>query len=129
MMLNVGLWGWGPSNRADFVKKNREVEEKVRELGGMKWLYAHTYYQPDEFWPMYGGKEWYDALRTKYKADHLPSVWDKVHVDVNKKEEKQHWMKRIWPMAGLYGVYKGIKSKDYFLHRRAEWKWKGEGEK
>lgn len=128
MMLNVGLWGWGPSNRSEFVKKNREVEQKVRELGGMKWLYAHTYYQQEEFWPMYGGREWYDALRTKYKANHLPSVWDKVHVDVNKKEEKQHWAKRIWPMAGLYGVYKGIKSKDYFLHRRAEWKWKeGEG--
>ncbi|KAM7207450.1 hypothetical protein V8F20_002136 [Naviculisporaceae sp. PSN 640] len=127
MMLNVGLWGWGPSNRAEFVKKNREVEQKVRELGGMKWLYAHTYYDQDEFWGMYGGREWYDMLRTKYKANHLPSVWDKVHVDVNKKEEKQSWVKRIWPVAGFYGIYKGIKSGDYWLHRNAEWKWKGEG--
>ena len=65
-------------DRAEFVKKNREVEEKVRALGGMKWLYAHTYYKPDEFWSMYGGKQWYDELRTKYKADHLPNVWDKA---------------------------------------------------
>ncbi len=55
MMLNVGVWGWGPKSPAAFVEKNRELEAKVRELGGMKWLYAHTYYKEDEFWSMYGG--------------------------------------------------------------------------
>ncbi|KAK4219977.1 hypothetical protein QBC37DRAFT_408968 [Rhypophila decipiens] len=128
LMLNIGLWGWGPSSLPKFIAKNREIENKTRELGGMKWLYAHTYYQQNEFWPMYGGREWYDALRKKYKADHLPSVWDKVHVDPVKKEEKQAGWKKIWPMAGLYGVYSGIKSKDYFLHRKAEWKWTGKDE-
>ncbi|KAF4634821.1 hypothetical protein G7Y89_g3270 [Cudoniella acicularis] len=41
-MLNIGLWGFGPRKHADFVKANRDLEHKLRELGGMKWLYAHT---------------------------------------------------------------------------------------
>ncbi|KAL2131379.1 hypothetical protein VTI74DRAFT_5161 [Chaetomium olivicolor] len=127
MMLNVGVWGWGPSEPAEFVKKNRELENKVRELGGMKWLYAHTYYPQDEFWPMYGGREWYDGLRKKYKAETLPSVWDKVHVDPEVAGTKQrHWLLKQKPLGGFYGIYKSIQSKDYMLHRHAQWKWKGE---
>ncbi|KAL2015450.1 hypothetical protein VTK56DRAFT_5412 [Thermocarpiscus australiensis] len=127
MMLNIGVWGWGPADPAEFVAKNRELENKVRELGGMKWLYAHTYYPEDEFWPMYGGREWYDALRQKYNAGTLPSVWDKVHVDPEAaRGQTRHWLKRQWPIGGLYGIYKSIQSKDYMLHRNAQWKWKGE---
>ncbi|KAK0641142.1 hypothetical protein B0T16DRAFT_515254 [Cercophora newfieldiana] len=129
MMLNIGVWGWGPKDPAKFVQKNRELEAKVKELGGMKWLYAHTYYKQDEFWEMYGGRGWYDALREKYNATTLPSVWDKVHVDANAESgKKRHWLKRQWPLGGLYGIYKSIGSKDYMLHRNAKWKWKGEGE-
>jgi FAD/FMN-containing dehydrogenase len=125
MMLNVGVWGWGPSDPAKFVQKNRELENKVRELGGMKWLYAHTYYPEQEFWPMYGGREWYDGLRQKYKATTLPSVWDKVHVDPKTAgAAKRHWLKKQKPLGGFYGIYKSIQSKDYMLHRNAQWKWK-----
>ncbi|KAL2150732.1 hypothetical protein VTH82DRAFT_7295 [Thermothelomyces myriococcoides] len=127
MMLNVGVWGWGPSDPAEFVRKNRELENKVRELGGMKWLYAHTYYPEDEFWSMYGGREWYDELRAKYNATTLPTVWDKVHVDPDAaRAKKRHWLKRVPPLGGFYGIYKSIQSKDYLLHRHAKWKWKGE---
>ncbi|EAQ85150.1 hypothetical protein CHGG_09164 [Chaetomium globosum CBS 148.51] len=125
MMLNVGVWGWGPSDSAEFVKKNRELENKVRELGGMKWLYAHTYYPQDEFWSMYGGRGWYDALREKYNAKTLPTVWDKVHVDPDVAgKKKRHWLKKQPPLGGFYGIYKSIQSKDYMKHRRALWKWK-----
>ncbi|GAB1315765.1 hypothetical protein MFIFM68171_05975 [Madurella fahalii] len=127
MMLNVGVWGWGPKDPAQFVQKNRELENKVRELGGMKWLYAHTYYPQDEFWPMYGGREWYDGLRQKYRASTLPSVWDKVHVDPKAAGgKKRHWLKRQWPLGGFYGIYKSIRGKEYMLHRHAQWKYKGE---
>ncbi|KAK4654606.1 hypothetical protein QC762_0067330 [Podospora pseudocomata] len=127
MMLNVGVWGWGPDEPARFVEKNRELEAKVRELGGMKWLYAHTYYAQDEFWDMYNGRGWYDELREKYNAGHLPSVWDKVHVDPEAAgNKKRHWLKRQVPLGGFYGIWKSIQSKDYFLHRNAAWKWKGE---
>ncbi|KAL2260142.1 hypothetical protein VTK26DRAFT_5945 [Humicola hyalothermophila] len=127
MMLNIGVWGWGPSDPAQFVQKNRELENKVRELGGMKWLYAHTYYPEEEFWPMYGGREWYDRLREKYNATTLPTVWDKVHVDhVKAGQTQRHWLKKVPPFGGFYGIYKSIQSKDYLLHRHAQWKWKGE---
>lgn len=128
MMLNVGVWGWGPAKHDDFVKANRALEAKVRELGGMKWLYAHTYYDEPEFWDMYGGREWYDALRNKYKADEagLPSVYDKVKVDLDKIKAQRSGLKGVRPFGGIYGIWKSIRSKDYLLHRNAEWKWKGE---
>jgi Delta24-sterol reductase len=128
MMLNVGVWGWGPSDRGEFVKANRALEAKVRELGGMKWLYAHTYYDEPEFWDMYGGRAWYDTLRAKYKADQagLPSVYDKVKVDLDKTKAAGGGLKSVWPFGGIYGIYKSIKSRDYMLHRDAGWKWKGE---
>lgn len=128
MMLNVGVWGWGPEDHGEFVRANRALEAKVRELGGMKWLYAHTYYDEPEFWDMYGGRAWYDALRGKYKADEagLPSVYDKVKVDLEKNKSRRSGLKSVWPFGGIYGIYKSIKSKDYVLHRDAGWKWKGE---
>lgn len=128
MMLNVGVWGWGPAKHEEFVKANRALEAKVRELGGMKWLYAHTYYDEPEFWDMYGGREWYDALRKKYKADEagLPSVYNKVKVDLDKAKSQRGGLTSVWPFGGFYGIWKSIQSKDYFLHRNAEWKWKGE---
>lgn len=122
MMLNVGLWGWGPSRPEEFAKANRRVEEKVRELGGMKWLYAHTYYPQPEFWAMYGGRGWYDALREKYGATGLPSVWDKVHVDEAALAKRK---RSRWPVGGVVGLWKSIQSKDYLIHRRSTWKWKG----
>lgn len=128
MMLNVGIWGWGPAGHDEFVKANRALEGKIAELGGMKWLYAHTYYDEAEFWKIYGEREWYDQLRSKYKADEagLPSVYDKVKVDLDKIKAQRTGLKSVRPFGGLYGIWKSIRSRDYKLHRHAEWKWKGE---
>ncbi|KAH9907460.1 hypothetical protein F4778DRAFT_721999 [Xylariomycetidae sp. FL2044] len=122
-MLNVGVWGWGPKDREEFVRVNRDLENKVNELGGMKWLYANTYYDEDEFWKVYGNKPWYEALRQKFKATSLPSVYNKVKVKTGPQTGWKPWLKALWPVGGVYGLWKGIKSKDYFLHRRATWKW------
>ncbi|KKY33163.1 putative fad binding domain-containing protein [Diaporthe ampelina] len=47
MMLNIGVWGHeGTLDPSGFVAKNRAIEDKVRSLGGKKWLYAHVY-QPE----------------------------------------------------------------------------------
>ncbi|KAG9256845.1 uncharacterized protein F5Z01DRAFT_490399 [Emericellopsis atlantica] len=130
-MLNVGLWGWGPVNAEAFVHKNRALEDKLVQLGGMKWLYAHTYYSPNEFWALYDEK-WYTALREKYHATTLPSVYDKVKVDVDRRRrELGEWRQRVKslrPLGGLYGIAKSIKSGDYWLHRNATWKYKGKKE-
>ncbi|KAI2636700.1 hypothetical protein GGS21DRAFT_41777 [Xylaria nigripes] len=131
-MLNVGVWGWGPKNSADFVRVNRNLEAKVNELGGMKWLYAHTYYNEPEFWDAYGGRAGYEALRTKYRATSLPSVYDKVKVKTDDEAANKGWkpfLKSLWPVGGLYGIWKGIQSKDYMLHRHATWRWRSDNEK
>lgn len=138
MMLNIGVWGHeGTSSPLAFVEKNRALEDKVHELGGMKWLYAHVYQGEEEFWSAYGGREWYDALREKYNASALPSVYSKVHV---KKEDKAvaaavrqgeasgyEWLKRYWPIGGLWGSWTALATREHLLHRNAAWRWKGNG--
>ncbi len=44
---------------------NRQVEEKVMALDGMKSLYSDSYFTSDQFWKMYN-KPVYDRLRKKY---------------------------------------------------------------
>ncbi|TVY71219.1 Delta(24)-sterol reductase [Lachnellula suecica] len=122
-MLNFGVWGPGPKAKDAFVAWNRKLELKVDELGGQKWLYAHTYYTEQEFDDIYNRKE-YEGLREKYNASYLPTVYDKVKVDFAKEEKaiKESWVAwlsmlfwSIWPLAGLYGVYKAFRGGDYLL--------------
>ena len=129
-MLNVGLWGFGPKGPAAYLAKNRALEKTLGEMGGMKWLYAHTYYTKDEFWSQFD-RNWHEKLRKKYRADGaLPEVYDKVHVDIEKYSEMtdKDWgmrLKNIWPLGGFWGIWKSIISKDYMLHRKASWRWRG----
>ena len=124
MMLNFGVWGPGPTHRSDFISWNRSFERKVHSLGGQKWLYAHTYYTEEEFNEIYNREE-YDKLREKYHATYLPTVYDKVRVDIEKEERAKieaSWWKwlstvfwSIWPLMGLYGAYKAMRGGDYLL--------------
>ncbi|KAG9245355.1 hypothetical protein BJ878DRAFT_501831 [Calycina marina] len=126
LMLNFGVWGPGPKQRREFVMWNRRFERKVQELGGQKWLYAQAYYTEEEFDEIYK-KDAYDKLREKYGARYLPSVYDKVKVDVEGegKAIRESWRLwfwtmfwSIWPLAGLYGVYKVLRGGDYLLARK-----------
>ncbi|OKL58486.1 hypothetical protein UA08_06016 [Talaromyces atroroseus] len=126
MLLNFGIWGPGPKDRRKFVEWNRNLERKVHELEGQKWLYAHTYYTEEEFNQIYD-RETYDALRRKYHATYLPSVYDKVNIDITAEERalKESWTLwllalfwSIWPLSGLYGVYKAAFGGDYLLPRK-----------
>ncbi|OAP58446.1 hypothetical protein AYL99_07536 [Fonsecaea erecta] len=127
-LLNIGVWGETPSNTLH-VTINRLIEAKLKSLGGMKWLYAQTFYTADEFWSIYD-KRWYDALRKKYHAEgYIPSVYDKVRTkdlfevdgegrvlrDARMPVEKGVW--RIWPIAGVYGVLSALKGGDYLRKR------------
>lgn len=123
ILLNFGVWGPGPGKRKDFIAANRNLEHKVREVNGRKWLYAHVYYSEEEFWDIYDKKE-HDALRSKYHATYLPSIYDKVKADVNAEQAEIQkpwtiWLLAIfwsiWPLSGLYGVYKVITGGDYLL--------------
>jgi hypothetical protein len=121
ILLDVGIWDMGPKDSHAFIKLNRDFEAKVTELGGMKCLYAHAYYTEQEFWDIYDEKKYMD-LRRRYHAGSLPSVYDKVKVDlqgvaggdVTKRQEgwaewayKRFW--DTWPLGGLYGVASATK--------------------
>src|SRR5204863_584967 len=114
MMLNVGLWGPGPVTYQDFVQVNRAIEHKVNSLHGTKWLYAHAYYTEDEFWSIYD-RSWYDGLRAKYDAASLPSVYEKVRSDPDAHRRALGGVRGVWPLAGLYGVYKAFFGGSYLL--------------
>lgn len=125
-MLNIGLWGYGPRKHDDFVEVNRQLESKLRELAGMKWLYSQTYYSEKEFWDIYDRK-WYDGLREKYNATSLPSVYDKVKTDVEAeakavKSSWPLWFLSFWPISGLWGLWQAAASGQYLLAEKANWK-------
>ena len=128
-MLNIGLWGFGPPSADEFVRKNQDLEAKLRELGGMKWLYAQTYYSEDDFWSLYN-RDWYDRLREKYDATTLPSVYDKVKIDpeaekIAAKGILGGFFANRWPFDGLYGLIAAISSGSYLQARASTWRSKG----
>ena len=131
LLLNIGLWGPGPQARGPFVDLNKRLEAKLLELGGTKWLYAHTYYSEDEFWRIYD-KKWYDELRERYGATSLPNVWEKVRVDLGAQDRQEKEMSGLgpwgaqlrnqWPLGGLWGVANAIKSGSWRDARASRWK-------
>lgn len=109
MMLNIGVWGPCPGEP---VTTNRAIEAKLRELRGMKWLYAQTFYSEEEFWSIYDKKS-YDELRAKFNATTLPDVYDKVGDSGKNRGKGLTGVWSIWPLAGIYGVLSCIKGGDY----------------
>ncbi|KAH9868797.1 hypothetical protein J1614_007871 [Plenodomus biglobosus] len=122
--INIGVWGPYPSNESEYVRANREIEAKVQELGGLKWLYSRVFYTEDEWWRVYD-KQKYDALREKFGATSLPSIWDKVK-DRGRKEDFGKGLKGVLKrlvkantfLSGLYGIYKAVKGGDYMLKKK-----------
>jgi delta24-sterol reductase len=124
--INVGIWGPYPSSETEYVRANREIEAKMRELGGLKWLYSRVFYTEDEWWQVYD-KQKYDALRHKFNAMSLPSIWDKVKDRGTKTEDYgkglKGMLKRVVKanafLSGLYGIYKAMKGGDYVLKKKS----------
>lgn len=123
MMMNVGMWGPGPRHYEAFIAANRAIEQKTKELGGLKCFYAQAFYSEAEFWSIYD-RTWYDALRLSYKATNLPSVQQKVNVDLSKwvPTHQLPWrpylyekFKEQWPVKGLYGALHALLSREYLL--------------
>jgi FAD/FMN-containing dehydrogenase len=76
--VNFGFWGNValPPGAGD-GHYNRQVEDKVTELGGHKGLYSTSYYSPDEFWRLYNGPA-YAELKREYDPDRrLANLYDK----------------------------------------------------
>ncbi|GAP88840.2 putative FAD binding domain protein [Rosellinia necatrix] len=128
LLLNFGIWGPGPRDPAERLRLNRLLEREVHARGGNKTLYAQAFYTEDEFWRAYD-RPAYDAVRRRYHADHLPSVYDKVVAKVDeggvvKRHEAARSrmpaaLRERRPFQGLYGVYKAWRGGDYLLRKKA----------
>ncbi|KAF9699089.1 hypothetical protein EKO04_003319 [Ascochyta lentis] len=124
--INVGVWGPYPSSETEYVRANRQLEKKTTELGGLKWLYSRVFYTEDEWWQLYD-KEAYEALRRKFGATRLPSIWEKVRDRGAKKEDfgtgVKGLLKRVIKsnalLSGFYGIYKAVRGGDYMLKKKS----------
>ncbi|KAL5591418.1 hypothetical protein FOVSG1_010307 [Fusarium oxysporum f. sp. vasinfectum] len=63
-MLNIGVWGWEPSDPEEFKAKNQALGKNLMELAGRKWLYTHTYYTEEQFREL-NDRCWYQELRER----------------------------------------------------------------
>lgn len=69
LYVNFGFWDVIKGrNKLPEGFYNKQVEQKVSSLGGMKSLYSDSYYTKDEFWNIYN-KPVYDQLKQKYDPD------------------------------------------------------------
>ena len=63
--------------RGLLLGRNRLIERKVAELGGLKSLYSDSYYTKDEFWRVFDHPA-YSALKARYDpAGALPDLYTK----------------------------------------------------
>ncbi|KAF1913575.1 hypothetical protein BDU57DRAFT_558579 [Ampelomyces quisqualis] len=115
LTFNFGVWGPTDPTPAAVRKTNRNLEQKLRELRGMKVPYAANFYTEEEFWAQYDRPK-YEQLRKKWHAEALPNMYDKVRrkkqdVDndaADKEPEKLTFadkILRVWPIGGLYQTY------------------------
>ena len=56
---------------------NRQIEDKVTELGGHKGLYSTSYYSPEEFSRLYNGPAYADLKREYDPGGRLAGLYDK----------------------------------------------------
>lgn len=106
----VGVYGRGPRDPKAFYDLNRKLELRSAELLGTKLLYARTFYTEDEFWQIYR-KSIYDEMRKKYKAEGLPTIYDKLKADMGTDAGKRR------PVRGILETMwdKAVGNKEYLL--------------
>jgi FAD/FMN-containing dehydrogenase len=79
LSINFGFWDTVPSREGHppgFV--NRKIEREVQAMGGVKSLYADSYFARDEFWSIYDAAA-YRALKARYDPQGmLGDLYDKV---------------------------------------------------
>ncbi|THX05141.1 FAD-binding domain-containing protein [Aureobasidium pullulans] len=126
LLINVGVWGPnGASTPEEGIERNRKLESLVKQHGGRKWLYAQAFYTESEFWDIYDETSYLD-LRKKYRAEYLPSAFDKACAIGNGTSQTgqpgwTEWATQkawgIWPVSGVYGVLQTLVSKEYLLKK------------
>jgi FAD/FMN-containing dehydrogenase len=76
--VNFGFWGNValPAGAGD-GHYNRQVEDKVTELGGHKGLYSTSFYTREEFARLYNGEAYADLKQAYDPAGRLATLYDK----------------------------------------------------
>jgi len=76
--VNFGFWDrvtMREARPAGYI--NRKIEQRVREMGGLKSLYSDSYFSQEEFWSIYN-RPAYAALKAKYDpGGALPDLYAK----------------------------------------------------
>ena len=67
MFLDLAIYGMKQKGDKNY---HRMMEEKLRELGGIKTLIAHNYYPEAEFWSIFNKRN-YDAVKRVVDPKHL----------------------------------------------------------
>src|SRR6185369_4716125 len=67
LFLDLAIYGMKQNGDRNYHKL---MEDKLRELGGMKTLIAHNYYSRDEFWQTWN-KPNYDAVKAITDPDNI----------------------------------------------------------
>ncbi|KAL6857474.1 hypothetical protein ACO1O0_004910 [Amphichorda felina] len=111
-LFAVGVYGRGPRDPEAFYELNRKLELRSAELLGAKLLYARTYYTEDEFWTIYD-RDIYQEMRKKYRAEGLPTVYEKLKADMGTGAGKRR------PVRGILETIwdKAIGNKEYLLKK------------
>lgn len=115
LFLDWGVWGPCDGEPEAFNRINRRLEERLKELRGMKVIYAASFYTEEEFWDLYDRKKYEDA-RKKWHAETLPTVWDKIRRDTPQKDDQVEKpderrlslgerLLYVWPLGGLYQLF------------------------
>jgi FAD/FMN-containing dehydrogenase len=69
LYVNVGFWSTVALEPGEpDGTHNRLVERLVEQLGGRKSLYSTSFYEPEDFWRLYGGAT-YERLKKTYDPD------------------------------------------------------------
>ena len=111
-LFAVGVYGRGPRDPKAFHDLNRKLELRSAELLGAKLLYARTYYTEEEFWTIYD-RDVYEQMRKKYRAEGLPTVFEKLKADMNTGAGKRR------PVRGIVETMwdKAVGNKEYLLKK------------
>ena len=67
MFVDLAIYGMKQSGEKNY---HRLMEEKLRELGGIKTLISHNYYGEDEFWQIWNKRN-YDTIKARTDPKNL----------------------------------------------------------
>ena len=78
LYVNFGFWDIVPNpDKQPPGYFNRKVEDKVRELGGVKSLYSDAFYDEETFWQLYDGERYFELKRRYDPENRLKNLYQK----------------------------------------------------